>query len=87
MSGLNCGPIISTYIHKPELTALDTGYWHYRINGQQFIQWPMGEDPQEEHGFPPGGEECYGPTKRQIEDAKKAVKAFLDNQQGETNDG
>ena len=65
---------------RPTLTALPTGYWHYRINGQQFIQWPMGEDPQEEHGFPPGGEAGCGPTKRQIEDARKAA---LESQQGE----
>ena len=69
---------------RPTLTALPTGYWHYRINGQQFIQWPMGEDPQEEHGFPPDG---WGPSPQEFEDAKKAVKAFLENQQGETNDG
>lgn len=31
---------------------LSSGYWHAkRPSGEQFVQWPIGWAPQEEHGF------------------------------------
>ena len=35
-----------TFVEK-----LSTGYWHVRWNANQWIQWPVGELPQLEHGF------------------------------------
>jgi len=36
---------------KPTVKLLDSGYWHVRFSGHQFIQFPKGTTPDREHCF------------------------------------
>ena len=55
------------------LTKLLSGYWHYRINTNKFIQWPQNTAPKLSDGFPNGWI-----TENDLKAAERAVEKWTE---------